>query len=65
MSFFATKRRREQWALKLQRYTVTLCACRFCSKTLVNFFFKNMLKDSENRCVLPLARNSPAALRGG
>ena len=27
-------------ALKLQRFTVTLCAHRFRSKNLVNFFFK-------------------------
>ena len=45
-------------ALKLQRFTVTSCAHRFSSKNLVNFFFKTTLTDSENRCVLPLVRNS-------
>ena len=45
-------------ALKLQRFTVTLCARRFClCKNLVNLFIKNMLTDSENRCVLPLVSN--------
>ena len=29
-------------ALKLRRFTVTLCAHRFCSNNLVNFFFKNI-----------------------
>ena len=44
-------------ALKLQRFTVTLCAHRFCSKNLVNFLFKKLLTDSENRCVVLLVRN--------
>ena len=45
-------------ALKLQRFTVTLCAHRFCGKNLVNFFCNNRLTDSENRCDLPLVRNA-------
>ena len=41
MSFFATKLTAAgTMALKLQRFTVTLCAHRFRSKNLVNFFFK-------------------------
>ena len=44
-------------ALKLQRFAVTLCARRFCGKNLVNLFIKNMLTDSENRCVLLLVSN--------
>ena len=45
-------------ALKLRRFTVTLCVHRFCGKNVVNLFYKNMLTDSENRCVLPLVRNA-------
>ena len=41
--------------LKLERSTMTPCTYRFRSKNLVNFHFKNMLTDSKNRCVLPLA----------
>ena len=44
-------------ALKLQRFTVTLCVYRFCCKNIVKLFCKNMLKDFENRCARPLARN--------
>ena len=44
-------------ALKRQRFTVTLCVHRICCKNLINLFFKNMLTDSENRCVHPLVRN--------
>ena len=44
-------------SLKIQRFAVTICAHRFRSKNLVNLFFKNMLTDSENRCVLPVVRN--------
>ena len=45
-------------AHKPQRFTVTQCAHRFCSKNVVNFYFKNTLTDSENRCILPLVRNA-------
>ena len=44
-------------ALKLQRFTVQLCARRFCGKNLFNLFIKNMLTDSENRCVLTSVNN--------
>ena len=37
---------------------VTLCRHRFSFKNPVNFFFKSILKDSENQCVLPLMRNA-------
>ena len=44
-------------AFKLQRFDATLCRHRFSSKNLVNFYGKNILPDSENRCDLPVVRN--------
>ena len=43
---------------KLQGFGVTLCWHRFSFKDLVNSFGKSILTDSENRCFLPLVRNS-------
>ena len=43
---------------KLQGFGVTLCWHRFSFKNLVNSFGKSILPDSENRCFLPLVRNS-------
>ena len=43
--------------LKLQRFTGTRCVRRIRYWNLFNFVFKNMLKDFESRCDLPLVRN--------
>ena len=63
MSFFATKRRRPRPSNSsgLLLHCVRVV---FCSRSLVNFFFKKLLTDSENRCVLPLARNAAWCSRG-
>ena len=45
-------------AFKLQQFGGTLCGHRFSFRNLVNFCFKSILPDSENRCFLPLVRNA-------
>jgi len=43
---------------KLQGIGVTLCRHRFSFQNLVNALEKSILRDSENRCLLPLVKNA-------
>ena len=57
MSFFATKRRRP-WPSNSSGLLLHCVRIVLCSNNLVNFFFKNMLTDFENRYGLPMVRNA-------